>query len=114
MAQIVDQHAQSGGARRGVIPSSSTGIFTFKVSPGKRYNMLVSKNTGGTYDIGFYLFTAEDDTDDSMTRNWAADITGITDAQRIAASVIGMVEIGVNIAVASSTDIEVELRECKL
>ena len=116
MARIVDKHINQndGAGHRGIIPSSSTGIFTFKVSPGRRYNMIVNNNTGGTFNVGYYLFTPEDDTVDSMTRVWAQDIKTVTDAQQIAASIIGMEEIGIELTVASSTDIQIELRECKL
>jgi hypothetical protein len=116
MALIVDQHTaqNEGGAHRGVITAGGTGKFTFKVSPGRRYNMVVDNNTGGVYDIGYYLFSAEDDVTDSMTRVWAADIEGVTASQQIAASIIGMCEIGIDLTTASSTDITVELRECKM
>ena len=114
MALILDKHAPKGGAHRGVIAAAATGIFTFRVSPGRRYNMTISNNTGGTYAIGYYLFSAEDDVKDGMTRNFMSDITGVTAAQKNAVSVIGMLELGINISVASSTELRVELRECKI
>ena len=114
MALIVDKHPQEGGSHRGVVAAGETGIHTFSVSPGRRYNMVVSGNTGGTFNVGFYLFSADDDKADKMTRFWARDLVGVTDTYKIAASVIGMMEIGIEITAASSSDITVELRECKL
>jgi hypothetical protein len=118
MALIPDAHTTQGdgGAKRGTVPAGSTGIFTFTVARGKLYNFVVANNTGGTYNIGYYLFSADDDVNDSMTRTWVDDAAtlAITDAVKNVASVIGAEEIGINITVASSTDLTVELVECKL
>ena len=113
MALIVERHEREGGAHRGVLGAGVTGIQVFKVSPGRRYNMIISGNTGGTYDAGYYLFSAEDDVVDGLVRRWLPDVEGVTDELKNFVSCIGMKELGINITVASSTDILVEIRECK-
>lgn len=112
MALLPDSHDSENTSHRGVVPAGQTGIFVFPVSPGRRYNMIVSGNTGGTFTIGYYLHTAQDDVADGLTRAFAADVENITDAQKNVASVSGMRELGINVTAASSSDIQVELREC--
>lgn len=95
---------------RADIDIGETGIVSFPVSGGKVYQIAVIAG-GATYDVGCYLDSAENNPARKfyVSPNDAGMTTDLVDTTKA-----GFNELGINITVAPTSAMTLELLECKV
>lgn len=114
MSAISGVKTTNKGKHRFIIEAGEDGEFVFSVSPGRRVNINIGNPAGTAFDHIFYNFSEAEDDHDKTTRVQGLVQAGITDINYSAASLVGMQEVGINIPIASASDITIEVLESKL
>jgi len=114
MTLAPDANRKNGAKHRIEIPISTTGVFVFSVSRGRRLALSVENPGGSTIDLIHFNFSEDEDKQDGITRMKVVDETGLTATQISRFTAIGVDQAGIEITIATASTVILELTESNL
>jgi len=112
---IIGYDADVGkGFHSGIIADSVDDEFVFSVNTGKRCQMTVKNAGGSTFDVIYYLISAEEATAAGITRLKGVLATGITATDYNISQEVGVAELGIEVTTNTATGLTVEVLEAKV
>ena len=102
------------GFHSAAIPDSVDAEYVFSVNPGKRYQMTIDNQGGSTFDVIYYLISAEEAIAAGITRLKGVLATGITATDYNISQEVGVAELGIEVTTNTVTGLTVEVLEAKV